>query len=49
MRCRCSHSVNNTFYLLYSVARQFVTRPKHWSMILHCQMLQLGPHGLLLL
>lgn len=37
------------FYLLHSVARQFVAWPKHRPMILHCQMLQLRPHGLLLL
>lgn len=37
------------FYLLHCVAWQFLAWPKHRPMILHCQMLQLGPHGLLLL
>lgn len=37
------------FYFLHSVARQFVAWPKHRPMILHCQMLELGTQGLLLL
>ena len=37
------------FYLLHSVSRQFLAWPKHRPMILHCQMLQLRPHGLLVL
>lgn len=36
-------------YFLHCVTRQFVARPKHRPMILHCQMFHLGPHGLLLL
>lgn len=42
-------SVYSISYLLHSVARQFLARPKHRPVILHCQMLQLGAHGLLLL
>lgn len=37
------------FNLLHSVTRQFVAWPKHRPMILYCQVLQLGPHCLLLL
>lgn len=44
----CCHALF-VFHLLHGVARQFVARPKDWPMILHGQMLQLRPHGLLLL
>lgn len=36
-------------YLLHSVTGQLAAGPEHRPMILHCQMLQLRPHGLLLL